>query len=124
VSKKALWVGVFGAGTEKKKPKRVNQISRRQRKRNEEYLAAARMFKIQHPVCGFHDHVMKCVSKTEDIHHMRGKIGPLLMDQRHWMPVCRHHHNWIANNIEIARQRGFICPKGLWNTPDATVDRR
>ncbi len=51
----------------------------------------------------------------DDVHHTRGKIGALLMDERFWLPVCRTCHNWIGNNIAQARSWGLLCELGEWN---------
>lgn len=29
-------------------------------------------------------------------HHMRGRIGALLLDERFWLPVCAAHHQKIT----------------------------
>lgn len=63
---------------------------------------------------------VKCGKSATEVHHTRGKIGPLLCDERFFMAVCRKCHDWIGNNIEAARARGWICEKGLWNKPERT----
>lgn len=60
------------------------------------------------------------VKKAVEIHHARGRISTLLRDQRHWLAVCRTDHNWIGDHPEEARLKGWLCAKGLWNTPDRT----
>lgn len=42
-----------------------------------------------------------------DIHHKKGKIGDLLIDTRHFLPVCRACHEFIETNPEIAKDLGF-----------------
>ena len=51
-----------------------------------------------------------------DCHHSRGKLGPLLLDERYWIPLCRPHHDWVRDNPDAARDMGLLCEKGLWNT--------
>lgn len=41
-----------------------------------------------------------------DIHHKRGR-GELLMDEKHWMVVCRHHHGYITNHPEESLREGW-----------------
>lgn len=55
-----------------------------------------------------------------EIHHRRGRVGPLLTDLRHLLATCKKCHDWIHKHIEEARTLGYICEKGLWNTPDRT----
>ena len=52
------------------------------------------------------------------VHHSRGRLGSLKEDIRHWIPLCLRCHDWVHNNIGMAREDGYICEKGLWNTPD------
>jgi len=59
-----------------------------------------------------------------DIHHSRGRLGPLLLDQRFWIPVSRAGHIWIDTNRDAARQKEWngvpiLCARGHWNvTPE------
>ena len=55
-----------------------------------------------------------------EIHHRRGRVGPLLTDLRHLLATCNRCHQWLHENVEEARALGYICEKGLWNTPDRT----
>ena len=84
----------------------------------EAYNAAAKTFLANHQLC------FPCrrdpgrrVRRATQVHHQRGRLGPLLMDQRFWIPTCQECHDFIHNNIEAARRLGFICEKGDWNTP-------
>lgn len=56
--------------------------------------------------------------RPTEVHHKRGRVGDLLTDRRHWLAVGQKCHRWIHENIEEARTLGYICEKGLWNTPD------
>jgi hypothetical protein len=52
------------------------------------YSAMAVEFKRLHPFCCY------CKKRrTTDIHHERGRIGPLLLDIKHWKPCCRRCHD-------------------------------
>ena len=54
---------------------------------------------------------------SAEIHHRRGRVGPLLTDKRYWSAVCRRAHDFIGRHPEIARKAGLLCEKGQWNTP-------
>jgi hypothetical protein len=58
--------------------------------------------------------------KAITVHHMRGRIGSLLCDTRHWTLLCMSCHNWVGDHPTEARDAGLLCEKGLWNTPDRT----
>lgn len=53
---------------------------------------------------------------TRDVHHSRGRLGPLLLDETFWIPVCGECHDYIHNNIAVARALGLICAAGQWNS--------
>ena len=56
--------------------------------------------------------------KITEVHHKRGRLGALLLDQRHWLGVSRLGHRFIHSNPQIARQYGWLCDKGEWNRVD------
>lgn len=49
--------------------------------------------------------------KAEDIHHMKGRIGLLLMDKRYWLAVSRKAHVKIELNPKWAREQGYSLPR-------------
>lgn len=118
---KALWTTLPGAKQEEtKKPKRIAQVSSRQRKRLSRYAALkAEWLRVFHSNgicdCG-------CWKKSDrlDVHHTRGRAGQLLLDWRHWRALRRECHDWVAAHPVEARRRGLLCEPGLWNVPDET----
>jgi hypothetical protein len=66
----------------------------------------------------------KLVEATQ-IHHSRGKLGPLLIDTRFFVAVSAENHDWLERNKNDARRYGFLCEKGLFNSPpkDAQTER-
>lgn len=118
---KALWTTLPGANREEeRKPKRIAQVSDRQRKRLSRYATLkARWLQTYHAngvcECG-------CWRKPArlDVHHSRGRAGSLLLDWRHWRALARECHQWVESNPVEARRRGLLCEPGLWNVPDET----
>ena len=45
------------------------------------------------------------------IHHQRGRVGKLLLDERYWIPVSAEGHRWIHDNPAKAREMGFILSR-------------
>jgi hypothetical protein len=45
-----------------------------------------------------------CTHESTEVHHMRGRIGILLLDQEYWLPVCRACHAWIEVNPTLAKE--------------------
>lgn len=56
------------------------------------------------------------------IHHTRGKLGPLLLDERYWKGCCLPAHQFIDANPTLARLAGLLCAKGDWNKQDNGKD--
>jgi hypothetical protein len=54
-------------------------------------------------------------TRATEVHHARGRVGTLLIDERFWVAVSRPGHRWIEDNKELARKSGLLCEKGLWN---------
>ena len=55
--------------------------------------------------------------KLNEVHHLRGRAGSLLCDERFWIALSKQGHRWVHENPEKARNMGFLCAKGEWNTP-------
>lgn len=87
----------------------MKRVSDRQRKRLAEYSKLKREYLKQHPFCEVYPD-----RRSEDIHHLRGRTGRLLCDTRYWCAVSRAGHVWIHNNIQWARDNGWLCEKGKW----------
>ena len=62
--------------------------------------------------------------KAIQTHHVFGRLGHLLNWQPGWMAVSQQGHSWIDANREAARLRGWLAPKGLWNTSPEEILRR
>lgn len=82
---------------------RIKQVSRKQRARLAEYGPRAAQFKRDNPTCN-----ICSTDKTSDVHHVRGRTGEWLMDERFWLPVCRRCHSWIHENPGDARKKGYL----------------
>lgn len=124
---RALWLKardiLAGKDPDAKAPrkvrKRVAPISARRRKASLPYRKAVAEFLIANPRCQCGR--PGCRRPSDDVHHTRGRAGPLLMDRRFWRALARPCHDWVGENIAEARSLGLICPEGLWNVPDRTT---
>lgn len=82
------------------------------------YRAIKELFLLKEPVCQACKFVRGAKATplwADDVHHTRGKLGLLLFDVRFFKAVCRPCHNWIGDNIDLARKYGLLCEKGDWN---------
>lgn len=53
-------------------------------------------------------------ARLNEVHHTRGRRGPLLRDRRFWLAVSKQGHRWVHANPARARELGFLCPLGQW----------
>ena len=44
---------------------------------------------------------------TTDVHHMKGRIGSLLLDTRYWIALSREGHKFVEENPEWAKKNGY-----------------
>lgn len=45
--------------------------------------------------------------QATEIHHMKGRVGLLLTDERYWIPVSREGHLKIELNPVWAKEKGY-----------------
>ncbi len=117
-TKPAVWTTVAGAKTKK---------STKAAERNA-YRKAAREFIAAHRKTGLTCCVVEEIeelregkkyghpisNRISEVHHMRGRTGKLLMDQRFWKAVSKEGHRWIHEHMEEARKHGWLCKRGDW----------
>jgi len=59
------------------------------------------------------------------VHHVRGRLGPLIIDKRFWKGVSMEGHVWIDANRSKARKLGLLAAEGYWHVwPDDEETRR
>ena len=108
----------FSAWRRQKPIARETVLHRRQRLI---YVRQARAFVKGKPCAVFR------MQRANQNHHQRGRLGPLLMDKRFWIPVSGKGHRWINANPQLAREQiafltdgrhlTLLCEVGEWNTP-------
>lgn len=104
-----------------RKPRKpLRRVSSRRRKLQAAYAKLRKEFLAKHPKCA----VLPYLPATE-IHHSRGRNATLLLDTRFFVAVSRPGHAAINALPTYARQEGWLCALGLWNTPpkDAETER-
>lgn len=50
-------------------------------------------------------------NRATECHHMKSRIGALLMDERYWLPICRMHHIFITEHSLWAIQNRYSLPR-------------
>ena len=44
---------------------------------------------------------------TTDVHHMKGRIGDLLLNKKYWIALSREGHKYVEENPEWAKENGY-----------------
>jgi ribosomal protein S27AE len=102
--KKCATTGVDIKPTYKAKP--IAPRSQKRAIQEREYSTKRKAFLDKHPMCQAHLPQI-CTTVSTDVHHMKGRIGNLLLDETHWLSVCRGCHYWIEMRPEAAKELGF-----------------
>ena len=71
---------------------------------NRIYLKRRAEFLESHPWCEFPD---VCGQPASEIHHRRGRVGALFLDERYWSAVCAPCHRWITEHPREAIELGI-----------------
>lgn len=94
---------------ELKRYAKIKPVSDKRRIQNAVYVRVKKAYLEAHPICEACLHLeVENPSKSEDLHHVYGRISALLCDSRFFLAVCRHHHDWIHANPNLARYLGFL----------------
>ena len=102
---KAIWATAFPDQQKRLHPGRVEKKAEKK-----EYICERDRFLKKWPQCCVcHRH------KSKDVHHTKGRLGHLLVDQINWLAVCRRCHDRIHSNPKWARENGYISAEGKWN---------
>lgn len=87
----------------KKKIVKIKQISDKRAVQLKEYSKLRKEFLKEHPMCAVYPYL-----KSNQVHHIRGRVGSLLNDVRYFLAVSPEGHTQIEMNPDWARSKGFI----------------
>lgn len=82
---------------------KINKEADSRKEVNAQYRKVAKKFITINPKC----QVKGCNNVSECVHHMRGRVGEVLLDTRHFLAVCLEHHRQIEENPEWAKKEGY-----------------
>lgn len=83
--------------------KAIPKVSAKRRKELVEYSRLRKEFLEANPRCAVFPN-----RKSTQVHHGAGREGPWLLRQEDWLAVSDEGHEWIHQNPESAKQRGFL----------------
>ena len=83
----------------------MRRRSVKREKQEREYSKRRKAFLLLHPHCEAALHC--CSGSSQTVHHRRGRIGNLLLDERYWTVCCLECHVWIETNPAEAKELGL-----------------
>jgi len=83
--------------------KKIAPISEKRKVENLKYQSQRIIFlgKPENKICPI------TKKPTTDIHHSKGRIGSLFLDERYWIALSREGHKRVEENPEWAKENGF-----------------
>jgi len=88
-----------------KKSYKMRTESKKRAKEKKIYLSRRKGLLILNPKCEPNEE--GCELESNQIHHKKGREGPLLNDQRFFLYTCGNCHRVIEDNPEWARNMGY-----------------
>jgi hypothetical protein len=99
---------------EKKVPvKGIKKVSDKRAKEAQEYSRLKKEFLEKNPRCAVYKNL-----KAVDVHHQKGKLGPLYLDTRFWLPVSRKAHSRITDDSKWAVENGYSILRNVEHKED------
>lgn len=83
----------------------LRRVSKKRELELRAYAIMRPIFLRAHPFC---EADPMCLQRAIEIHHIRGRHGNLLTDERYLIGICRTHHTWIHENPNKAREIGLL----------------
>ena len=110
---RAIWTTAFPAQAKALRPEIVKVLATSERGEKAElrrrYLKAKRRF-LENRMCAVFPN-----KQATQVHHIRGRLGTLLLNESFWLPVSQDGHRKIHDEPEWARSNEYLCKAGDWN---------
>lgn len=84
----------------------IKKVGDKLKKDLDAYAEAKRVYLQKNPRCAVYPS-----QRATEVHHMAGRTGKMLMNQKYWMPVCRTAHVKITNDSKWARDNGYTLTR-------------
>lgn len=89
--------------------KRIKHFSVKKAKENDIYKTVREVYLRNHEFCELR--LPMCTQYSTEIHHQKGRIGPLLTNIHFFKATCRTCHTWIELHPQEAIELGFSYPR-------------
>jgi len=91
---------------EKSKPLVIKKISEKRKFEQKIYSTERKLFLAKYPICQAGIKYI-CTYSSKEVHHSKGRVGNLYLDQNHWVALCSECHQYLELNPLIAKELGF-----------------
>lgn len=81
-------------------------VSDKRAKEQRVYSIARKLFLKHHPLCQAKVAGI-CQVASAEVHHKKGRIGELYLDQQYWLAVCSTCHKHVETHPEEAKEKGW-----------------
>lgn len=88
-----------------KPSKPIARRSTKRAKQERQYSVDRIKFLQDNPVCKIQ--VDGCTHKATQVHHAKGRIGELLLNQKYWVATCASCHTWAEVNPIESKEIGI-----------------
>jgi hypothetical protein len=103
--------------------RRIAPVSKSRRSVLAEYRREARLFvaaavalgETCPVVDGVPDLHGKFSNALNEVHHVRGRAGAMLLDKAWWLALSKAGHDWVHKHPKHAAERGWLAGMGEWN---------
>lgn len=102
----STWLARKREGKKKRPP--IPRVSGKRAVQLREYAKKRKAFLEKRPFCEA-EWESDCMMRSQDLHHLKGRRGDLLNDERFFLAVCRPCHNAIHRNPSLARKWGLLA---------------
>ena len=88
----------------------LRKVGKKRAAQMAKYRQARAAYLLEHPLCeAFCFEENPRPNLATEIHHRSSREGKLLLDEAHWLPICRQCHDAIhIYRVKEARQAGYL----------------
>ena len=100
---KKINIKLKSINSENKKRYSIPKVSEKRKIENLKYVSQRIVFlgKKENQICPITG------KPTTDIHHKKGRVGNLFLDENYWVALSREGHKFVEENPEWAKENGY-----------------
>ena len=89
--------------------KRINKVSEKRKAENEVYSQLRKVFleRPENKWCPVMKQLKNINTRATTIHHIKGRLGKLLLDTQYWVALSMDGHDYVEKNPLWAKENGF-----------------